>query len=303
MLLRDPSYSTFSSRLKAMSEIFGRWVGGHMTTDQAPYDPVFLAHAAYLDKLWDDWQRLSPEGILSFPASVRFAPMEPFSTSPDDVFGSEKQLCVRYVPLTEGATCRQLLNPGADMSSASLEYDVEGIDNEGYMEGFDSQGFDRNGLYVDSVNRDFFDESGYDRFGYDRYGYDKHGFTTFGYHRNGTYRNGINETLVESLFDTSGYNKYGYNKYGYDRQGYDVFGFDLDGRDRNGCVSHSRGPFYVLHKAALDDLLSSLTMEELLLVRQLCGDLGPGWPALPRGVSPSTVNPSHLWMPAINSQR
>ena len=35
-------------------------IGGDMATMYAPNDPIFWLHRAYIDKLWDDWQRLKP---------------------------------------------------------------------------------------------------------------------------------------------------------------------------------------------------------------------------------------------------
>ncbi|MEV4195557.1 tyrosinase family protein [Streptomyces toxytricini] len=49
-----------------------QWIGGHMTGGAAPNDPAFWLHHAFVDLLWDRWQRQHPRsGYL--PA----APLQP----------------------------------------------------------------------------------------------------------------------------------------------------------------------------------------------------------------------------------
>jgi tyrosinase len=49
-----------------------QWIGGHMTGGTAPNDPAFWLHHAFVDLLWDRWQRQHPRsGYL--PA----APLQP----------------------------------------------------------------------------------------------------------------------------------------------------------------------------------------------------------------------------------
>jgi tyrosinase len=40
-----------------------RWVGGHMLGGASPNDPVFWLHHAFVDLLWDRWQRRHPKAV------------------------------------------------------------------------------------------------------------------------------------------------------------------------------------------------------------------------------------------------
>jgi tyrosinase len=40
-----------------------QWVGGHMIGGTSPNDPVFWLHHAFLDLVWDRWQRLHPRSV------------------------------------------------------------------------------------------------------------------------------------------------------------------------------------------------------------------------------------------------
>ena len=47
-----------------------RWVGGHMANAYvAPFDPAFLLHHAYVDYLWDRWQRNGHAGADYYPST------------------------------------------------------------------------------------------------------------------------------------------------------------------------------------------------------------------------------------------
>ncbi|XP_076063237.1 uncharacterized protein LOC143038124 [Oratosquilla oratoria] len=54
MTIKD--YREFRMQLETMSGLFQLFVGGHMATPERLYDPIFLCHAAFVDKLWQDWQ-------------------------------------------------------------------------------------------------------------------------------------------------------------------------------------------------------------------------------------------------------
>ena len=43
------------------------WVGGHMVTAVSPFDPVFPLNHAYVDYLWDRWQRDGHQGADHYP--------------------------------------------------------------------------------------------------------------------------------------------------------------------------------------------------------------------------------------------
>ena len=299
LLLREEDYETFREKLEVASGLFHMWVGGNMLTSHPAYDPVFLAHFAYIDQLWDEWQSRHPDSLLHFPPEQRYVPMEPFGVTADDVWRNTDQLCVKYVTITEGVPCNITLpNYGFDSDGYDLHgfdkggydrdgfnrtgynkegvfddrgiYDVFGYDREGYSRaGFDSSGFDRYGFYNDSYNRDGFNASGYDRFGYNRYGFNTSDITPFGYHRNGSYVYGTREDGL-GIFDKFGYNRFNYSKLGYNRQGYDAFGFNIWGLDHVGCNYYYLGPFYVLHKYWADVQLANLTEEKLKTIHRIC---------------------------------
>ncbi|MFD5029127.1 tyrosinase family protein [Streptomyces sp. NPDC058220] len=44
-----------------------RWVGGHMLGAASPNDPVFWLHHAFVDLLWDRWQRRHPKAAGYLP--------------------------------------------------------------------------------------------------------------------------------------------------------------------------------------------------------------------------------------------
>lgn len=274
LALNDPSYTNFRLHMEVASQLFHSWVGGHMGSDLAPFDPVFLSHIAFIDKIWDSWQKKHADGYLSYPSQLRYSPMSPFHASPDDVLESEEQMCVQYVPLTEGLLCNVRIpvygydqygydrhgydREGYDKDGYDIRgydrsgnmdtrgiFSVDGYDREGYnRQGFDRNGFDRFGFYIDMYNLDGFDASGLDKWGFDRYGFDMNGMTPFGFNRNGTW------TIdgYKRLFDSAGFNRYGYNVYGFNREGYDMFGFNSKGFDFKGCNNYYIGPMYVIIK-------------------------------------------------------
>ena len=286
-----------------MSSLFRQWVGGHLISDYASYDPVFLTHAAYLDKLWVDWQKRHPSGLFSFPAEQRFVSLAPFKSSPDDVFSSEVQLCVEYVELTMGVPC-ELSNGSGYFPITQTLFDSGGYDSEGYdQNGFDSQGYDRLGFGIDGFSRDNFDRFGYDRAGYNIYGFDRMGYNPTGFHLNGTHREYYNESAQGRLYDLAGYNKYGFNMYGYDRAGFDVFGFDAKKYGKNGCNYFSNGPFYILHKAALDLTLGRLSLEEIDKIPSTCTNLA-GWHQYPEApYIKQNPTPGEPWIPQFTDAR
>lgn len=282
------SYDEFQMKMEYISGLFHQWVGGHMTSPYSPYDPIFYSHYAFIDRLWQKWQDKHPNGLLRYPAELRYVPMAPFEVCPDDVLSGAGQLCVSYVGVTEGAICNKTLpqsiiavdgysedgynllgfdRNGYDRDGFNAEgvdrrgrpdlrgiYSTTGYDKEGYnRSGFDMMGFDRYGYRIDGFNIDHFNPAGFDRWGYNRHGFDINGKTPLGFFINSTYVEGVVEEEVNALFPYDGYNKYGIDRYGYDREGYDVFGFTKIGLDENGCNFYYYGPYYVQHKMWLDE--------------------------------------------------
>ncbi|XP_013412584.1 kielin/chordin-like protein isoform X2 [Lingula anatina] len=267
LLLNEPSYDKFRLEAESISGLFHQWVGGHMLSPYSPYDPVFYSHYAFIDRLWTLWQER--HGLLLYPQSLRYIPMEPFGIGADAVLSNPSQLCVTYVPVTEGGLCN-VTEARQQSQRRDPVYDVDGFDRQGYnREGFDSMGFDKNGYSINIFNLDGFDRQGYDRSGYDRYGFNRQGFTPFGFNRNGSFRPGITEEGL-GIFDSAGYNKYGFNKYGLDRDGYDVFGFSTVGFDRNSCNYYFKGPFYVRFRNWIRKQLVNLDDAELSVIPRIC---------------------------------
>ncbi|KAK3790015.1 hypothetical protein RRG08_016329 [Elysia crispata] len=305
LALRDPDFERFRLQMEYFLRTFQTFVGGHMDSDFAPYDPIFLSVAAFMDKLWTQWQERHPQGLLDFPLDLRYVRMDPFKTVPDDVFDSKAQLCVHYIPLTEGAPCviREVIQygydargydrhgynkKGFDIDGYDIEgfdisgspdrrgkYNTDGFDREGFgRSGYDSSGIDRYGFYIDSFNLDNFDSYGHDKSGYNRYGFDYQGLTPFGYTSNGSYMPNVDVTEL-GIFDKYGYNKYGFNAEGFDRNGFDIFGFDSRGFDRRECNYYSIGPVHILVKRYIERDLEDLNITDLNSVKRICTQLRP----------------------------
>ncbi|MEU1025870.1 MULTISPECIES: tyrosinase family protein [unclassified Streptomyces] len=77
-----------------------RWVGGHMLGGASVNDPVFWLNHAFVDLLWDRWQRRHPRAAPYLPARppgpdssqhrrivARHEPMPPWDIAPDDLLG------------------------------------------------------------------------------------------------------------------------------------------------------------------------------------------------------------------------
>ncbi|XP_070188785.1 uncharacterized protein [Littorina saxatilis] len=305
LALNEQDYDRFRLHMEMFAKVLQSFVGGHMESDLAPYDPLFYSVIAYIDKLWNDWQSKYDDGLLRYPQEARFIPMAPFGSTPDDVMDLRIQLCVEYLPLLGGAPCNttEVRNFGFNAEGydrhgynrIGLDKDgftIDGIDGEGNLDqrgifntfgfdrqgysrsGYDQTGYDRFGFYVDTYNIDGFNPMGYDRSGYDRYGFDRQGFNPSGIHRNGSYRSDVVNTKLD-IYDPYGYNIYGFNKFGFNRDGYDVFGFDMNGFNRRVCNHYRLGPAYILVKKIVEEKLKGLDEEQIKLLVRICPDVTP----------------------------
>lgn len=109
------------------------YIGGHIATSAAPYDPLFLPIQAYADMLFWQWQKISGNQN-SFPSFLLDVPMVPFNVEPRDVLQLEHSVCVTYLLPSLGAPCNY----------TAEEFNNFGFDVEGYdRNGFNRQGFDR----------------------------------------------------------------------------------------------------------------------------------------------------------------
>ena len=78
------------------------WVGGNMTSDASPNDPVFFLNHAFVDKIWADWQlkmakEADPDPTVHYVPAEAGPPghnlndkMYPWDTTPADVLDHKK---------------------------------------------------------------------------------------------------------------------------------------------------------------------------------------------------------------------
>lgn len=296
LALRETSYDKFRLQMEYFTRLYQSFVGGHLDSDLAPYDPLFYSVMAFVDKLWTEWQERHPDGLLSFPLDVRYSIMEPFKSTPDDVFDSRLKVCVEYddVPCnstdlpfygydSRGYDRHGYNRQGYDKDGYNISgfdcsgnpdtrgfYNLFGFNREGFgRSGFDASGIDQFGFFEDSYNLDDFDAQGYDRSGLNRYGFNQYMVTPFGYQINGTF------TDDKKMFDVYGYNKYGFNKEGFDRSGYDIFGFNSMGYDIKMCNFFFIGPIHILVKHYVSKTLRDLNITIITRIKRVCQPVSP----------------------------
>ncbi|MCX5610581.1 tyrosinase family protein [Streptomyces sp. NBC_00047] len=78
-----------------------QWIGGHMTGGTAPNDPAFWLHHAFVDLVWDRWQRKHPRSgyLPAVPPALGDLqrgrvialdePMPPWDVTPREMFGHQ----------------------------------------------------------------------------------------------------------------------------------------------------------------------------------------------------------------------
>lgn len=235
-----------------------------MASPLAAYDPLYLSHMAFMDKLWAQWQEKhqhdeqtskDAQRNILYPARQRHIKMKPFDVTPDDVISSQKQMCVVYVPITIGAPCNMTslqTHPKGRLkyqklsftkhnsyyrSFVSEAFDSNGFDQHGYdREGYDQSGWDRWGFGKDGFNRDFIDRDGYDVSGFNRYGFNRSNVTWFGMRWDGLFKkdkkehketDGEDNSIQKAHMDKIMSKLFSY-------KGYSVYGFDPFSLDRGG---------------------------------------------------------------------
>lgn len=243
-----------------------------MTSSLASYDPLYLSHMAFMDKLWVQWQEKHQHGSkrhtsidhtenIPFPAEQRHVKMMPFDVTPEDVLSSKQQMCIVYVPITIGAPCNITSLQRSPKGNQKYEkqgslknrfvfdgFDSNGFDRYGYdRDGYDRSGWDRWGYDKDGFNRDFIDQDGYDVSGFNRYGFNRSNVTWFGMRKDGVFENdkkdeheerskkheGVTNAQRDKIMDELFSDK-GYNIYGFDPFGLDRGGFDAFGFQTDG---------------------------------------------------------------------
>ncbi|XP_035282512.1 uncharacterized protein LOC118232067 [Anguilla anguilla] len=306
LLLVEEDFGQFSTQIRAVSALFHLWVGGHMASPLSPYDPVFLSHYAFMDKLWALWQERGRDVPSQFPGELRYVKMKPFNVAPDDVLHAQKQLCTLYVPITLGAPCN-ITTPqkpssldkyqhdrysidsndydrhhysrddfGPKVSSTHRgEYNKKGYNRQGYdRNGFDQMGWNEHGFGIDGFDRDHMDVDGYDIFGFSRYGFNRSNVTSFGMKRDRTFVSSVSEKVMEQLFEGR-YNKYGFDAFGLDRNGFDMFGFRTDGYDKDSCNFYFRGPHYMRFYFFAQLQISMAGLGTLSRIKRICPHISP----------------------------
>ena len=71
-----------SSTLVPTHNAIHRWVGGHMVTAVSPFDPAFPLNHAYVDHLWDRWQRAGHQGANHYPKTQDWDGQAPSNVIP-----------------------------------------------------------------------------------------------------------------------------------------------------------------------------------------------------------------------------
>ncbi|KAK6488158.1 kielin/chordin-like protein isoform X1 [Huso huso] len=306
LILAEEDFKQFSLQIETVSGLFHLWVGGHMASPFCPYDPIFLSHYAFMDKLWMHWQERSLDGLPRYPLQLRYVKMKPFEVAPDDVLHSKHQLCTIYVPVTLGAPCNLTTSPtisGFDSEGYSRHgFDSEGYNRDGYnrhginrrgendhlgiydkngynkqgydRSGFDQMGWDQYGYGRDNFDRDNFDAEGYDSSGYNRYGYNRSEVTPFGMRRDGTILPHIRGEVIDQMFE-NGYDIFGFDKFGLDSSGFDVFGFHINGYDKDSCNYFYHGPHYTRFYFFIQLQITMIGTDILSNIKRICPRITP----------------------------
>ena len=133
LAMSSTDFLTFESCLQMIIGHIYSYIGGHVASSAAPYDPVFFALQSYVDMLYWQWQQ-KPGNANNYPVQAREVAMVPFGMRPMDAMSSESQLCVTYALQSFGHPC----------NNTGLIFNDQGYDAEGYdMNGFDREGYDR----------------------------------------------------------------------------------------------------------------------------------------------------------------
>ncbi|XP_076589789.1 uncharacterized protein LOC143322463 [Chaetodon auriga] len=262
--INQADFKVFSQSLQTFSGLFRLWIGGHMASPLASYDPLYLSHMAFMDKLWAQWQEKHQhaskrqtsrdnhaQSNTLYPAKQRHVKMKPFDVTPDDVISSQQQLCTVYVPITIGAPCNITSLKAHPQGSQKYQkrsfdkhnshnsfgdFDSSGFNQHGYdHDGYDRSGWDRWGYGRDGFNRDFIDRDGYDISGFDRYGFNHSNVTWFGMRKDGVFeKRNDNEETDEKQGSGNETHRDKIMSELFSDKGYSIYGFDPFGLDRGG---------------------------------------------------------------------
>ncbi len=177
--------SNFTEFSESLQTIFGHvfsFIGGHLVSSGAPYDPLFYSLQTYVDFLFWRWQQ-KQGNRNKLPEFTRTVPLVPFNVRPVDALDSETQLSVTYVFQGHGDPCN---DTGTVFNMAGYDangYDRNGFDNRGYdRDGYTKEGYTARG---EKDTRNIYIYNGYSFDGYNRAGYDRRGYNRYGFHISG----------------------------------------------------------------------------------------------------------------------
>lgn len=265
-----------------------------MASPLAAYDPLYLSHLAFLDKLWEHWQEKHQPASKQDSSTYHHVKMKPFNIHSNDLIFSQQQACIVYVPITIGAPCNITSfqthpqgNPKYQQHTInhSISHDSGSFDQYGYdRDGYDRSGWDRWGFTRDGFNLDSIDREGFDMSGFNRYGFNRSNVAWFGIHRDTVLKKKWmkehNEKktdiktnkykIISEIFRDNGYNIYGFDPFGLDRSGFDAFGFQTDGYDKDGCNWFFNGPHYLRLYFHVQQQLLSSSDEVLSHITRIC---------------------------------
>lgn len=104
-------------------------IGGDMVTRLSPREPTFFLHHGYIDKLWDDWQNLSPGHLTSYANHDMTAPLPAtFGTTPSNV-DDHFNLKASRVMYDSSGFCNLVVWFSGTKLSHQKFFDIEKIEN------------------------------------------------------------------------------------------------------------------------------------------------------------------------------
>lgn len=125
---RNPTYSNFRSTLEIYHGTPHVFVGGGMNSMMSPMDPIFWVHHAFIDAIWDVYQKKYDAGFSNYNGvrgdgrSVSVAdPLTPYTQTAASVMNSAS-ICVQYVSTAtssnapSGPAVTQVVAPRIDES-------------------------------------------------------------------------------------------------------------------------------------------------------------------------------------------
>jgi len=131
MMGATTDFEVFSQSIEATPHTIPHGaIGGDMSQMRSPNDPLFWLHHCFIDKIWYDWQSMSPDRAAAYsgfnfgntPASVNDPIPEYEDITIGAVLNSEGDaLCVRYEGGGPPAAAPRFINPNPDEEQSADE--------------------------------------------------------------------------------------------------------------------------------------------------------------------------------------